>query len=53
MTKRLLLLILIPVLAAGCALKGRPPGGASAYDYSDYETYDQPHGAAPSYAGLR
>jgi hypothetical protein len=52
-TKRLLLLILVPVLAAGCALKGRARGGASAYDYSEYETYDQPHGAAPTYAGLR
>lgn len=50
-TKRLLLILLLPVLAAGCALKGRAPGSFSSYDYSDYETYDQPHGASPSWAG--
>lgn len=33
-------------LLSGCAIK--VPNGAQAnYDYTDYETYDQPHGASP------
>ncbi|HTJ82077.1 MAG TPA: hypothetical protein VL400_10155 [Polyangiaceae bacterium] len=48
MTKRnILLLLLLPIVLAGCALRGK--GHATAYDYSDYEAYDQHLGASSSY----
>ena len=43
---RWLALMALLSLVAGCTVKV-PNGAQPNYDYTDYETYDQPHGTSP------
>lgn len=46
MARLVALMALVGVVGAGCTVKVST-GAQPNYDYSDYESYDQPHNASP------
>lgn len=49
MTRLIALMALVGLVGAGCTVKVST-GAQPSYDYSDYESYDQPHNASPDAA---
>ncbi len=48
-----LALVLVALVASACTFKSSGPPRAANYDYSEYETYDQPHAQPVSWASGR
>lgn len=48
-----LALVLVALVASACTFKSSGPPRAANYDYSEYETYDQPHAQPVSWTSGR
>jgi hypothetical protein len=48
-----LALVLVALVASACTFKSAGPPRAANYDYTEYETYDQPHAQPVSWASGR
>jgi hypothetical protein len=48
-----LALVLVALVASACTFKSSGPPRAANYDYSEYETYDQPHAQPVSWGSGR